>query len=749
MSKSLTSVVASIFSKFLPSKPTKSKKKYPKSKKDSGRYKNPVASRGDMLKIIEKQKSPITFEEMVEILKYKDEADIEGIRRRLIAMCRDGQLIRNRKNGYVKVDKDNLVSGTVLAHPDGFGFLKPDDGSKDLFLYNSEMRALMNGDKAIARVSGEDRRGRPEGKIVKVTERANKTVVGRFYWDGDVGFVAPDNKKLPDDIIVPDKYNKGAQHGQVVEVKIEKFPTKRHQSLGHVINIMGEHLTAGLEIDIAISSYNLPNTFDEKVEKELEQFTSTIDDSDVARRRDIRDMPLITIDGDDSKDFDDAVFCESKDNGWKLTVAIADVAHYVDMGSAIDAEAIKRGTSVYFPGRVIPMLPEILSNGLCSINPNEDRYALCCEMDINSEGEVTSYDFFEAVMKSHARMTYNQVSEILNDSESSLQQDFAHVLPVVNELNELYHKLLLQRRKRGGIEFDRPETKIVFNDDKKIESIVIVERFESHKIIEECMILANICCAKYLDKNKLAGLYRNHLGPAEDRLADVRKFLGLHSLSLSGGNEPSGKDFSTLLNQIKERPDAQIIQTVLLRSLKQANYHSKNVGHFGLALDYYGHFTSPIRRYPDLINHRQIKACINQAKLPYTNAEKVGDMGTKCSEFERRADEATRDVTDWLKCEYMEDKVGTVHNGKVNTVTSFGLFVELEDIFVEGLVHITSLKKDYYQFDATMLKLTGERTGQTFQVGDKIVVEVANVNLEDRKMDFKQVTQDEEQTEDE
>jgi len=744
MSKSLSSVLASFVSKFLPKVlPKKATKKATKkasyNKNESKKYSNPVASREQMLEIIQDHHSPVTFERMVKLLKYKDEDKIEGIRRRLIAMVRDGQLIRNRRDGYLPIDPNSLVTGSVIAHPDGFGFLKPDDGSKDLFIYPSEMRALMHGDRVVARIGGTDKRGRKEAKIVNVIDRANKIVVGRFYKESDMCFVTPDSKKLPEDIIIHPKATQGAQSGQVVEVRIRDFPTKRHQAIGKVNKVLGDHLTPGMEIDIAITNYALPNTFSKQIEKELTAFSSKIDKSDIERRRDIRDMTLVTIDGDDSKDFDDAVFCEPTKKGWKLTVAIADVAHYVTMGSALDQEAIDRGTSVYFPGRVIPMLPEKLSNGLCSINPDEDRYALCCEMEIDSKGNVTDFDFFEGVMKSHARLTYNQVSEMLNDADSDLHDKFSHVVSVVNDLNDLYHQLLLKRKERGGVEFDRPETKIVFNEDKKIDSIICVERFESHKIIEECMILANIACAKFMDKNNLKGLYRNHLGPEESKLAELRKFLALQSLDLPGGNEPSAKDYSTVLNQLEGRADAHIIQTVLLRSLKQANYHSKNVGHFGLSLDYYGHFTSPIRRYPDLVNHRLIKAYINKAPLPYTDAEKVGDLGTQCSGFERRADEATRDVTDWLKCEYMEDKVGTIHNGVINTVTSFGLFVELDDIFVEGLVHVTSLPKDYYQFDATLHKMIGERTGQTFQLGDTIRVEVANVDLESRKMDFKPV----------
>ncbi len=717
-------------------KKKKQKNKDPNFKKESQKYSNPVASREFMLEIIQKAKGPVTFEKMVKILDYQDPDKIEAVRRRLIAMVRDGQLIRNRRDGYLPIDPDSLVTGKVLGHPDGFGFLQPDDGGKDLFLYPSEMRALMHGDRIVARIAGTDRRGRKEGKTVDIIERANKTLIGRFYNESGVYFVTPDSKKLSEDIIVKEKDTLNTQDGQVVEVEIIHFPTKRHQAIGKVIKVLGDHLTPGMEIDIAISNHGLPNSWSDETEQQLQGFDNSIDKKELSRRRDIRKMPLITIDGEDSKDFDDAVFCQKTQKGWKLTVAIADVAHYVKKDSALDKDAIQRGTSVYFPGRVIPMLPEILSNGLCSINPNEDRYSLCCDLFIDHEGNVYRSRFFEAVMRSHARMTYKQVHQILEENNTQLKKQFKPVLSVVYELNKLFQVLLQQRKQRGAIEFDRPETQIVFNDDKKIDSIVTTTRYQSHKIIEECMILANIACARFLDRNKLVGLYRNHLPPEEDKLQELRKFLSLQGLELRGGDKPTAKDYSNVINQLEGRPDAMVIQTVLLRSLKQANYSPNNAGHFGLALSHYGHFTSPIRRYPDLVNHRLIKAWLNRDKLPYDNLEKMVDLGNQCSSYERRADEATRDVVDWLKCEYMEDKIGTAHNGVINTVTSFGLFVELDDVYVEGLVHVTALKKDYYHFDAAQHKMVGERTGKVYRLGDKIRVEVVNVNLDDRKIDF-------------
>ena len=717
-------------------KKKKQKNKDPNFKKESKKYSNPVASREYMLEIIQKAKGPVTFEKMVKILGYQDPDKIEAVRRRLIAMVRDGQLIRNRRDGYLPIDPDSLVTGKVLGHPDGFGFLQPDEGGKDLFLYPSEMRALMHGDRIVARIAGTDRRGRKEGKTVDILERANKTLIGRFYNESGVYFVTPDSKKLTEDIIVKEKDTLDAKDGQVVEVEIIHFPTKRHQAIGKAVKVLGDHLTPGMEIDIAISNHGLPNRWSEESEQLLQGFDNSIDKKELSRRRDIRKMPLITIDGEDSKDFDDAVFCQKTQKGWKLTVAIADVAHYVKKDSALDKDALERGTSVYFPGRVIPMLPELLSNGLCSINPNEDRYSLCCDLFIDHEGNVYRSRFYEAVMRSHARMTYQQVHQILQENNTRLKKQFKPVLSVVYELNKLFQVLLQQRKQRGAIEFDRPETQIVFNDDKKIDSIVPTTRYQSHKIIEECMILANIACARFLDRNKLIGLYRNHLPPEADKLQELRKFLSLQGLELGGGDKPTAKDYSNVINQLEGRSDAMVIQTVLLRSLRQANYSPNNAGHFGLALTHYGHFTSPIRRYPDLVNHRLIKAWLNRDKLPYDNLEKMVDLGNQCSSYERRADEATRDVVDWLKCEYMEDKIGTIHNGVINTVTSFGLFVELDDVYVEGLVHVTALKKDYYHFDAAQHKMIGERTGKVYRLGDKIRVEVVNVNLDDRKIDF-------------
>lgn len=717
-------------------KKNKKAPKDPNFRKEQKKYDNPVASREFMIKLIKEHTGPVTYERMIKMLGYKDADKKEAIRRRLIAMVRDGQILKNRRDGYLPIDPKSLVTGKVLGHPDGFGFLQPDDGSKDLFLYPTEMRALMHGDRVVCRISGVDRRGRKEGKVVDILERANKKVVGRFYQESGLYFVTPDNKKLTEDIIVSKEQKEDAEEGQVVEVEIIDFPTKRHQAIGHITKVLGDHLTPGMEIDIAISNYGLPNEWSEKVEEQLLNFSKEVSSSEIKRRKDLREIPLLTIDGEDSKDFDDAVYCQKTPKGWKLIVAIADVAHYVEYQSALDKEAISRGTSVYFPGRVLPMLPELLSNDLCSINPDVERYVLCCELFLDENAHVYRTRFFEAVMRSHARLTYNQVEAILNQDDKTLQDKFKHVLPVLNELYGLYKELSNRRSERGAIEFDRPETRIVFDDNKKIESIVCVERNDAHRIIEECMILANIACAKYLERHKLSGLFRNHEGPKEEKLVDLRKFLSLKGLDLTGGDKPSAEDYSKLINSLDDRADALVIQTVLLRSLKQANYDAFNRGHFGLSLDHYGHFTSPIRRYPDLINHRLIKAHLNKQSLPYNNKDHMSETGGNCSQHERRADEATRDVVDWLKCEFMENKVGTIHDGTITTVTGFGLFVELDDIFVEGLVHITALDKDFYQFDAALHKLVGERTGKQYRLGDRLKIEVSAVNLDERKIDF-------------
>ncbi len=720
---------------------TKRKKKTivtdPYAEREARKYENPIPSRELILELLEEAGEPLTWQQVAEHLGLDDEESQIALTRRLRAMERDGQVVRNRRNAYGPLDKMDLVRGRVIAHPDGFGFLVPDDGSDDLFLGPRDMRALFHGDRVVAHVSGIDRRGRREGSVVEVLERNTHQVVGRLLMEGGIAVVAPDNKRVPHDILIPDEDLAGAREGQIVMVEIVEQPTRRRQPVGRILEVLGDHMAPGMEIDIAIRAHGLPHLWPQEVEEEVAGLKPRVLPTHKKGREDIRELPLVTIDGEDARDFDDAVYCEPQGKGWRLLVAIADVSHYVGVGSALDAEAIERGNSVYFPGRVIPMLPEVLSNGLCSINPKVDRLCMVCEMQVNASGKVTGHRFFEGLMRSHARLTYDKVAAII-DGHTGLRKTYARLVPHLENLHKLYHAFVKQRKKRGAIEFETTETRIVFGEDKKIERIEPLVRNDAHKMIEECMIAANVEAARFLSKHKMPTLYRVHDTPKESKLTDLRAFLGELGLDLPGGDKPTAKDYATLLDSVRERPDAHLIQTVLLRSMNQAVYQPENLGHFGLALEEYAHFTSPIRRYPDLLVHRGIRHVLRGGKaadFDYAPSD-MQHLGERCSMTERRADEATRDATDWLKCEYVMDKVGEVFPGIITSVTGFGLFVELDDIYVEGLVHVTSLTSDYYHFDPAQHIMRGERTGKHYRLGDKVEVRVVRVDLDEKKIDF-------------
>ncbi|MCW9014449.1 MAG: ribonuclease R [Gammaproteobacteria bacterium] len=725
----------------------------PQAEREKGNYENPIASRELILQVVHED-GAMSHEKLEDVLKMDSPEQKEALRRRLNAMVRDGQLIRNRRDGYVPVNEEDLIAGRVIAHPDGFGFLVPDEGDEDIFLHGRQMRTLLHGDRAVVQVSGMDRRGRLEGAVIEVLERANSRVVGRLFIESGVAFVTPDNKRLTQDIIVPIEDIGEAEHGQIVIVEITQQPNFRHQPIGKVTDIIGDHMAPGMEIDVAIHAHSLPFLWPDEVKEQVKSYGTEVTEEDKKNRVDIRHLPLVTIDGEDTQDFDDAVYCEATANGWKLYVAIADVAHYVERGSALDEEAYNRGTSVYFPGRVIPMLPEVLSNGLCSINPKVDRLCMVCEMLFNKDGKMLRTKFFEGVMNSHERLTYNQVAAMLVDGDEKTRQQFKHVLPHLEDLFDLYKVLAKQRKKRGAIDFETTETRIIFSDNQRIDRIVPTERNEAHKLIEECMISANVAAARFLERNKIPGLYRVHDGPKEEKIDDVKDFilsLGLNFgkaksklksiLSFGLGNRKTkitAKTYAELIEQVKLRPDFHLIQTVLLRSLSQAVYSPDNEGHFGLSLETYAHFTSPIRRYPDLLVHRAIRHIVQGQKVQryfYRHSDMV-TLGEHSSACERRADEATRDAMTALKCEYMLDKVGERFDGIISAVTSFGIFVELQDIYIEGLVHITGLPKDYYQYEPVGHKLIGERGGLVFQLGDSITVDVAGVNMDERKIDF-------------
>lgn len=710
----------------------------PYAQREAAKYEQPIPSRELVLQLIEKFGKPAGRKHIAEAFGLESDDQLEALRRRLRAMERDGQLLFNRRQQYCIVDSQDLIAGRILSYPDGFGFLQPEDGGEDLFMSPREMNRVLHNDRALVRVSGVDRKGRREGKIVEVLERNTKEVVGRFIKEHGVMSVQPDNKRITHNILIPtDKANK-AKHGEMVVAKIIEQPTFRSQPIGEIAEILGAHMAPGMEIDVAIRTYELPTEWPEDVKEQIKPFKKEVEESAKEGRKDLRDIPLVTIDGEDARDFDDAVFCKKTPKGWKLLVAIADVSHYVEKCTALDNEAKNRSTSVYFPEQVIPMLPEVLSNGLCSINPDEDRLAMVCEMTISDEGKVIRATFFDAVMRSHARLTYNKVSAMLEHDDKKLKKQYKAVLPHLENMYALYQAMRTQREIRGAVDFDTQETQIVFGEDRKIDKIVPVQRNDAHKLIEEFMIAANGAAARYLNRKKMPRLLRVHEGPSDEKIRNLKTFLGEVGLFIGGGDKPTPVDYMNLTSLIKGRPDAHLIQTVLLRSMSQAVYSPENKGHFGLALDAYTHFTSPIRRYPDLMVHRAIRHCL-QGKSPesfYCGFSEITLLGEHCSANERRADEATRDVVKWLKCEHMQDKIGETFAGVISAVTGFGFFVELKDLYIEGLVHVTSLGQDFFKFDPTSHQLKGERTAVRYRLGDSVSIKVVGVNLDDKKVDF-------------
>ena len=710
-------------------------KKDPHAKREAQKYDHPIASRELILQHLTDRGAPMSLKELAEALTLVDERDQEALRRRVTAMVRDGQLVQNRRGDYGLVNKMDLLRGRVIGHPDGYGFVVPDEGVGDLFLSARQMRSLMHGDRVIVQVVGIDRRGRREGALVEVLERNTQTVVGRFYQESGVGFVVPYNRRISQELVIPPKSQGAARDGQMVIAAIIEQPTKRSQPIGEITEVLGDHMTPGMEVEIALRSHDIPWQWPDKVEKELGKLKPKITAAQKRGRLDLTDLPLVTIDGEDARDFDDAVFAERKGKGWRLLVAIADVSHYVQPGTALDTEAAGRGTSVYFPNRVVPMLPEVLSNELCSLKPHVERLCIVCEMTITHNGEVSEYCFHEAVMLSAARLTYTEVAAMVVEKKQRERRQYEHVVPHLEDMHALYKLLKKRREHRGAIDFETTETRIIFNERNKIDKIVPVVRNDAHMMIEEFMISANVCAAQYLVRHRQPALYRVHQGPSAEKLSDLREFLGEFGLSLSGGDDPEPADYAALLKTVMQRPDAHLIQTVLLRSLSQARYSPDNTGHFGLALETYAHFTSPIRRYPDLIVHRAIRE-LGQARRAKPPHEEMAALGEHCSMTERRADEATRDATDWLKCQYMMDKVGQEFQGTISSVTSFGLFVELDDLYAVGLVHVTSLENDYYHFDPVRHRLRGERTGVMYRLSDRIKVKVARVDMDEKKIDF-------------
>lgn len=707
----------------------------PHAAREASRYETPLPSRELVLATLAEQGIPLSEDQLYVLLDISGD-EREVFNKRLNAMEREGQIIKNRKGAICIAEKLDLISGVVQGHPDGFGFLIPDDKTKlngeDLFLSPKEMSQVMHGDRAMVRISGLDRRGRPEGKLVEVLERRTQKLVGRVLRTSGVTIVAAEDKRINQDILIPYHLDMNAKSGQVVMVELTEQPSSHAQPMGKVVEILGNYADSGMEIEIALRKHKLPHEFNKAAVQQAEAFPRLVQATDYQGRIDCRDMPLITIDGETARDFDDAVFAEPQGKGWRLVVAIADVSFYVKPGDALDKDAIERGNSVYFPRRVIPMLPEALSNGLCSLNPDVERLCMICDMQVDGLGIVKQYKFYPSVMRSKARMTYTQVHEILQNPDSELAGKYDWLVPHLNDLQSVYKILLSQREKRGAIEFESTETMMLFNDEGKIDQIVPVKRNEAHRLIEECMLAANVCAADFLSSHEHPALYRVHETPTVEKLELLRTFMGEFGFGVGGGNSPHAKDYGKLLAQIKLRPDAQLLQTVLLRSMMQAVYSPDNLGHFGLAYDAYAHFTSPIRRYPDLLIHRAIKAVLNGDKYKADWAT----LGAHCSMTERRADDAMRDVTNWLKCFYMQDKIGEVFEGTVAGVTSFGLFVALDGVYVEGLVHVTELGNDYFQYDKARHEMAGERTGVRYRLGDRLTIKVVRVDLETTKIDF-------------
>jgi ribonuclease R len=713
----------------------------PYAAREADRYANPIASREAILTTLDEAGGPRTAEELAQVLGLTDPERADALGKRLGAMVRDGQLIQNRRGGFAPVQATNLIPGVVIANPEGFGFLRPDaGGGDDLFLPPAEMRKVMHGDRALVNVTGIDRRGRREGSIARVLERGVKRFIGHFDTEVGISFVIPDDRRLQRNVQIPPDATGGAGKGQLVVCELVHAPDGRRPPIGKVIAVLGDRLTPSLVVETAIHGHDLPHEFPQEVLDEATAVPLTVEPDTIGERVDLRALPLVTIDGEDAKDFDDAVYCEPNREGFRLVVAIADVSHYVRPGAPLDQEAQKRATSVYFPGFVVPMLPETLSNGICSLNPKVDRFCFVCDMQVDHEGEVTRSRFYEAVMNSHARLTYTQVWKAVGEEDAEAQAQVGTLLPHVQRLHQLYQVLAKARARRGAIEFESSEVRFVLDNRGEVTQAGMLVRNDAHKLIEECMIAANVEAARHLLKAGVPAPYRIHEKPPEAKYADLLEFLKEFKLSLPAWSKVVPGDFTRLLKKVRDRPDATLLESVLLRSQSLAIYSPDNAGHFGLALEAYAHFTSPIRRYPDLLVHRAIKHTLVRGKSAFTySAGEMAALALQCSERERRADEAEREVDERFRAAWMEKHVGGQFDGVISGVTSFGLFVELDDSKVNGLVHVTQLPHDYYHFDPMRKTLSGERRGMEYRLGDRVRIIVLKASLEERKIDFRLV----------
>ena len=703
--------------------------------------KSKVPRRSEILNVLRKHDKPLSDRALFQAFAIRKGPDRDAFVGRLKRMQHDGLLLADRRGRFVLPDKMDVIRGRVIGHAKGFGFLTPESGGNDLYIPTSEMRKVLHGDRVLARVVKIDRRGRKEVSIIEVLERANVNVVGRFVIEQGLAFVVPDDTRIGQDVFIPPDLYNGAEQGHIVVAEIQRQPSLRSQPIGQVVEVLGEHLAPGMEIEVAIRKFGLPNSWSDSVATQASRLPTDIPLDEIKRRWDIRDLPLITIDGEDARDFDDAVYCEKNEQGWRLIVAIADVSYYVQPEDSLDQEALRRGNSVYFPSYVIPMLPERLSNELCSLKPMVDRLCFACEVSLDRQGKVKNSQFRLAVMRSAGRLTYTETAQALLDKDESTRARLANVLPNLENLHALSRLLRNRRQAQGAVDFDLPESRIVFNDERKILRIDAVARNEAHELIEECMLVANVCAAKTIYANQLLGLFRIHDDPDPVKVEDVRRFIGEFGLSLGGGAEPDAKHYWQVVEKSQDKPYARIVQTALLRSMKQAVYSSESKGHFALGFKHYTHFTSPIRRYPDLIVHRELKKAIHSASSEHDEIDKyhMADIADHCSMTERRADDATRDVIQWLKAEFMLDHVGDEFAGTITTVTDFGVFVELDEFFIEGLIHVTALGRDYFQFDPIARRLRGERSGHRYQIGDRIQVRVVRVDLDEAKIDLEPV----------
>ena len=730
----------------------------PNADRESARYTHPIASRELILERLRAAGHPVDLPGIARTLRISGERDEEALRRRLRAMCRDGQLILDRRGRYALVEKLDLIRGRIQAHRDGFAWLLPDDGSDDVHIHERQLHSAMDGDLVLVRPAGRRRDGKPEGVVTEVIERAHRQITGRFARAGGVGLLEPANRRIPHEILIAPEDAGDAEPGDWIDVELTRYPETHAPAWGRVIRVLGDASEHATRVEVILGAHGVPREWPEELEGELATLPAEVLPKEAKGRVDLRSLDLVTIDGEDARDFDDAVYCEPRrGGGWRLIVAIADVSHYVRPGMALDVSALERGNSVYLPSTVVPMLPEALSNDLCSLRPKVDRLCMVCEMTVSARGRVSGYRFFEGIMNSSARLTYTRVARLLEEGADAVREEdpeAAAMAPRLEALHGLFRALVEARHRRGAVDFSGSEAQVVLDDGGRVAEIRPLERNDAHRLIEECMIAANVAAARFLGQHELPGLYRVHDAPTASRMEDLRGFLAGLGVAVPGEEIPTPSDLQQLIESVAHRPDRSVIETVVLRSMKQAQYAARNDGHFGLALTAYTHFTSPIRRYADLLVHRAIRHVIRSrtesahvlrpkgtgvlakaAIYPY-EATGLANIGEHVSATERRADVASRDMVDWLKCEFMEGRVGDDFEGTVSGVTSFGLFVELDGLHVTGLIHVTQLPEDYYHFDDVHLTLTGDNTRLAFGLGDRLRVQLARVDVDERKIDF-------------